>query len=134
MKKTPAKPDTVEKYFLEIELPYVETDPNNILGRHWRSKHSRFQKTKNDIYRLTLGKTPKTPLTKFKISIVRHASGYLDFDNLVASMKPVIDGFTLAKIIKNDDWSVIRQENISFDQVKTKRGAKKFLVIKVEEI
>ena len=132
MKKTPDKTDTVN-YSLQIEIQYVETDPNNILGRGWRSKHKRFEQIKKNIHLLTLKKRPKAPLTKFKISIIRKAGGRtLDWDNLIASFKPVIDGLVLAKIIKNDSWKYIR--HIEADQVKTAEGVPKTLLINVQEI
>lgn len=118
-------------YILEIELDYLATDPNNILGRHWRSKHGRFQKIKNDIAKLAHGKTPPEPLTKFKISVTRKARGYLDWDNLIASLKPAIDGLTLAGIIKDDNWKYIR--HIDVDQIPAK-GEEKKLLIRVEEV
>lgn len=131
MKKTPVITDTVENYSLELELQYVGTDPNHILGRGWRTKHSRFKKIKDDIFRLTLKTKPKLPLEKFKISIIRRYNGKsLDWDNLIASLKPAVDGLVMAGIIKNDSWKYIR--HIAADQVKAKEGEREALLIKVE--
>ena len=131
MKKTPEATDTV-KYSIEFSLPYVETDPNNILGRAWRAKHQRFLKIKNDIKLITHSKKPEAPLEKFKIAITRsHGGRYLDWDNLIASFKPIIDGLTMAGIIKNDSWKYIR--HIDADQVKAKEGEGHRLIIKVEQ-
>lgn len=118
-------------YSIDIELDYMATDPNNILGRHWRTRHGRFSKIKRDISLLTSGKAPEKPLTKFKISVIRRAGGLLDWDNYVASLKPVIDALILSGIIQNDSWKFIR--HIDVDQVVTRKKEKK-LFIKVEEI
>ena len=135
MKKTPAKTDTA-LYSIQFELPLVETDPNKILGRHWRMKHKRFEKIKTDIARLVAGRIPKTPLKKFRIKIVRRfnpeTSRTLDWDNLIASFKPGIDGLVRAGIIQNDSWKYIR--HIDSDQEKTSEGQKTALVFHVEEV
>ena len=118
-----------ENYSIELCLALVTTDPNRLLGKHWKTKHSKFGKIKQDIKNLSLGKSPQKPLTKFEIKITRYAAGLLDWDNLVSSMKPVIDGLTLAGIIKDDSWEYIR--HIEMDQVKTKKNETKKLIVKV---
>ena len=69
------------------------------------------------------------PLEKFNLSITRHGARALDYDNLISSFKPFIDGLVLSKIIENDSWRFIRQ--INTDQ---KIGKEKKLVITVREI
>lgn len=68
------------------------------------------------------------PLENFNLSITRHGARALDYDNLISSFKPFIDGLVLSKIIENDSWRFIRQ--INTDQ---KIGKEKKLVITVTE-
>lgn len=117
-------------YSIEIELNLYNTDPNRTRGKHWTVVRKTQRQIKQEIKLLTRGKTPKTPLSKFKISIVRYAVKEMDWDNLVASLKPAIDALHLSQIIKNDSWKYIR--HIDIDQVKSKTERK--LVIRVEEV
>lgn len=98
-------------YHLELELAVQSTDSNKILGRHWRSKHEVFERVKSEIFLKTRGKTPAQPLENFQISVSRQSSRTLDYDNLIASLKPYIDGLKLSGIIKDDSWQFIRQIN-----------------------
>lgn len=132
MKKTPAPTDTVKKYSLEIEVPYVETDPNQMFRLAWRGRKGKFDRIKTSIQALTAGKRPAKPLEKFKISITRRATAYLDWDNLVASLKPAIDALKMSGIIIDDGWGYIR--HVDVDQEKTKKGVKKSILIRVEEL
>jgi Holliday junction resolvase RusA-like endonuclease len=116
-------------YRLCIEVDIQKTDPNKLLGCSPRLKHRLFSKIKSDIAKICQGRGPEKPLEKFKITVIRHGVKFLDWDNLVASLKPSIDGLTLAGIIKDDSWNFIR--HIEVDQVKSKE---KKLIINVVEI
>lgn len=116
-------------YTLELEVNLANSDSNRILGVNKFVKHKIFKQVKNDIHLLSLGKRPLVPLTSFHISAVRHSPKFLDFDNLISSLKPFIDGLTLAKVIEDDSWEFIK--NIAVDQVKSKT---KKLVITVREV
>lgn len=131
MKKTPGSPDTV-LYVLEIDIPYVETDPNQMFRLAWRGRKAKFDKIKTSVSAVTAGKRPVKPLEKFTIAVTRHASKYLDWDNYVASLKPLIDGLVMAGVIKDDNWEMIR--HVELEQVKTKVGVKKRLVVRVQEL
>ena len=119
----------MDKYSLEFELPLAKTDANKTRGMSKFSLYRIQKNIKKQIYLLSLGKLPATPLTSFQISVIRHSSKYMDYDNLISSLKPALDGLTLAKIIQDDKWEYIKSINI--DQVKSKE---KKLIIKVEEI
>ena len=117
-------------YSIVIELDSTATDPNRLNGVDWRDKYQRFEKVKRDIYLLTRGKTPETPLTDFKIKIMRLGPKTFDWDNLVASLKPAIDGLTQAGIIFDDNWNFIK--SIEIDQEISKTDKK--LIITVQGI
>lgn len=131
MKNAPEATETV-KYSILIDIPYIESDPNQMFRLAWRGRKTKFDKIKTSIAALTVGKRPEQPLEKFNISIVRHASAYLDWDNLIASFKPALDALKMAGIIADDGWGYIR--HVDVDQVKTKKGVKKRLVIEVREV
>lgn len=54
-----------------------------------------------------------------------------DYDNLVYSFKPVIDGLVHAKIIQNDDMNTVVMRHYAW--AKVKRGQEQ-ITIEVEEI
>jgi hypothetical protein len=116
-------------YTLEIEIPTAASDSNRILGVNKFVKHKLFTSIKKQIYLLTIGKQPDKPLKSFSLSIIRHGAKCLDYDNLVASFKPYIDGLKLAQIIEDDRWEFIK--TIATNQVISKERK---LVIRVEEV
>lgn len=115
-------------YSLTIEIPTQATDSNRILGVNKFVKHKIFKSIKEDTWLLAYGNVPDKPLEKFNLSITRFGTKPLDYDNLIASFKPYIDGIKLAGIIKDDSWKYIR--SIEVDQVASKE---KKLVIRIEE-
>jgi hypothetical protein len=118
-------------YELTLELNIFATDSNKILGVNKFTKHKIFKGVKEEVHQLSLGKRPPSPLTSFQITATRHASRFLDYDNLVASLKPVIDGLKLAKVIQDDNWNFIRRDNYFLNQTKS---TEKKIVITVEEL
>lgn len=115
----------------ELEFDVVSETPslNQLLSKGWKFRHFKFLKIKNEIKLKVSGHAPASPLTQFKISINRHATKTLDFDGLVASLKPIIDGLVLAGVLKNDDWTLINHINVS--QTIVKKDQKK-ITVKVE--
>lgn len=118
------------KYSLEIEISIAPTDSNKILGRNKFAKHSIFKKVKNEVIKATLGKRPANPLTSFQITATRHSSRFLDYDNLIASLKPAIDGLKLSKVILDDNYNLLNRANYFPEQVKS---TEKKIVLRVEE-
>lgn len=116
-------------YELEIELPLAKTSANRTRGMNQFSLYKIQKSIKNQVKLLSLNNLPKSPLTSFQISVIRHSSRFMDYDNLISSLKPAIDGLTLAGIIQDDSWQYIKSINI--DQVISKE---KKLVIRVEEV
>lgn len=106
-------------YSITIEVSNLATDPNRLNGVDWRDKYSRFEKVKREIFLLTRGKTPETPLTDFQIDILRKGPKSFDWDNLVASLKPAIDGLTQAGIIFDDSWEYVKGIGINQEISKT---------------
>ena len=119
-----------EKFTLELEISIAPTDSNKILGRHKFAKHAIYKRVKDEIIHKSLGKRPKSPLISFQITAVRHSIRFLDYDNLVTSLKPVIDGLKLAKVIKDDSWKYLRRDNYFPDQQKSNEPK---IVLRIEE-
>lgn len=115
-------------YSLTIEIPTAATDANRTKGSNRFAHHALFKDIKNQINLMVRAKRPDRPLESFSLAITRHGARALDYDNLISSFKPYIDGLVLSGIIQNDSWKHIKQ--INTDQ---KIGKEKKLVITVTE-
>jgi len=121
----------MNKYFLEFEFLTKPPSLNQLLSKGWKFRHFTFLKIKQEILNKVSGHKPTSPLKKFQISITRHAIRTLDFDNFVASAKPILDSLVMAGIIHNDTWDLIN--HLSVDQIKVKKNQEK-TIVKVEEV
>lgn len=101
---------TVDRYPYKIQIIIEGALPkatNEILGAHWKFKHGNAGKWKKIIAQAVAEIfKPTVPLMKAKISIVRMNWRMLDYDGLVASMKPVVDGLVQSGILKNDTYKI----------------------------
>lgn len=77
---------------------------NQLLGAkgYWK-KHNNAVKWKYVVGNAVELFLPESLLNHVHISAVRHAPRMLDYDGLVASLKPVIDGLKNL-VIEDDDW------------------------------
>lgn len=69
---------------------------------HWRGIHAEAQKWKWAVCQITMGKRPKKPLERYKLTLVRFSSKEPDFDGLVRGFKSVVDGLRAADVISDD--------------------------------
>ena len=121
----------VEPYHLEFSLQGLPKILSNGSHSNWRVVHALKKKWKQAVRVAVANLEPKAPLTKAKLTLIRHSSKESDFDGLVISFKPIIDGLKEAGVILDDKTSVIGQPSYSWQKAKMKQG--KITVI-VEEI
>ncbi len=110
-------------YWLEIGLPGTPKTPNELLGGHRMVKSRNAVNWKQLVYLVARGHEPQKPLKSAVIHITRHAPRSLDYDGLVGSMKPVVDGLLTRRdkvlglkknerkilwsgILENDTWAI----------------------------
>lgn len=93
-------------YRLALEIKWLPDSLNKTLVKSWRGRHRTNLEWDAFIWADTRGKLPKVPLAKARITIIRHAHRTLDFDGLVASMKPVVDALVSAGVLADDSWDV----------------------------
>jgi len=95
-----------------------------------RFKRDRLYKSiYGEVFYHTNGFRPKAPLSKCKITIVRHYYRFLDWDGCVGSMKPIIDGLIHAKIIKDDSYKVTGPWDVTQEFLGKKEGGRIYLRI-----
>ena len=95
------------------------------IRKSWRRKSAGTAMT------LAMAMKIKKPFEAVRITCIRRSSREMDFDNLVASFKPIIDGITDAGIIRDDKNSVVRERIFRWEPAPNARG---HIQITVEEI
>lgn len=86
---------------IEGDLPKAT---NALLGAHWRKKHANAVLWKKIVYNAAYAFRPQQILETATIKIQRSSHRMLDFDGLVASCKPVVDGLK-GLILRDDSWA-----------------------------
>ena len=75
---------------------------------------------------------PPEPLKKARIKIVRHFYRTLDYDGLVGSLKPLVDGLVSAGVLIDDSWNVLGAWDVSQEFRPKSQGP--LLTVVIEEI
>jgi len=100
-----------EAYRLQLE---IKNQLPNSLNKSLRSHHLKRHR-QNILWDLLVARgidpedMPPKPLTRAKITLIRHSWRTLDYDGLVGSMKPVVDALVTAGILVDDSWKVLGQ-------------------------
>jgi len=115
-----------------LEIPRVPSSPNYLRGKHWRVRW-RESKLWNEEVGLAIltQKHRDQPYQCAQVTINRQSRGELDPDNLVASVKPVIDALTRNRLITDDSSEHIELE---VRQVRKPTREKPCTLIEVEAI
>jgi len=89
---------------ITLEIPRAPASPNNFLGKHWRFRYRNSQVWQQEVNvaLLQAGHTKRVPFQKARITIHRRGRRELDPDNLVGSVKPVIDALRYAQVLVDD--------------------------------
>ena len=118
-------------YKLHIELPGLPRRTNNQF-QHWRAKKAHADKWKMAVI-LAIGQNiPTQPLTKAKLTLIRHSSRTPDFDGLVSSFKAAIDGLKYAKVIIDDNMDIIGIPDYRHVKCKQLKGKIEIIVEQIE--
>jgi len=97
--------------FIKLPFPSSELNPNRRSGRHWKTSLAAKSQAANDARTLTLEAMRGETFCSTRnlcVEIVFHAPDKRrrDLDNLVASMKPAIDG--IANALQIDDSRITK--------------------------
>lgn len=118
-------------YLLELELPFVPRRLNEVLRQFRLTRNDEFKEVYEWMRLLTLNKRPHFPLGQCQITIIRKVSKdrFLDWDNMVASYKPVIDGLVHANILMDDTYDITGPWTVTQELRPKKEGAVTYLRI-----
>lgn len=119
---------------IEFELPGLPATAN---GRrrmaHWVQASKESNRWKNDVYfkLLEINKRPRRPMHQARLHLIRHSSSEPDFDGLVSSFKPIIDGLVLSGVLVNDRSANIAQPHYHWEYAPAKAGK---ITVRVYEV
>lgn len=105
-------------YLIEFILPGVPKATNALFNTSWHQRHKNAVYWKKLVRAITLTKAPHTPLESVQIDIIRYNYRSLDYDGLVASMKPIVDGLVESKILRNDTYKITGKWNVGQEYIK----------------
>lgn len=97
-------------YLLEFELeglPSLQVAGSG--GGHWRKRHAEIKRWKQAVRGAVLGNfdLPDEPLARVRMRCERFSHREPDWDNLVASFKPIRDGLVEIGVMIDDKPSVL---------------------------
>lgn len=120
------------KYILNIAIPSLPKMPNVTIWSNNFKVNDHNKNWYNIIYFSTRKYVPKSPIEKYKIKLTRYASREPDYDGLVGSFKPVVDGLIKANIIKDDKLSNSGKWDVNWVYEKTRKNGR--IEIYIEEV
>ena len=117
-------------YSIEFELPGLP--PLQVAGSgggHWRTRHAVAKRWKSAVRRAVLadGRVPEKPLDRVEMLCERHSTREPDYDNLVASFKPIRDGLVEMGLLIDDKPTILVK--CEHRWVKASRGAGKVRIL-----
>lgn len=92
-------------------LPAATPSNNIIKGMHFRA----YQKTRQGWRLMVLsalkGVRPAAPIQRARLVIIRHSAGFLDWDNALGGLKPLLDCLVSASKRNPDGLGLIADDN-----------------------
>lgn len=109
-------------YKLEFTLDGLPQTPNSLLGAHWRVRSGHAKRWERAVWAKCWHLRPSEPLNKAKLRLTRFSSASPDYDGLVGSFKPVIDGLVRVGILSDDTMEVIGVPEYKVEKIGPKKG------------
>lgn len=100
--------------------------PKNFLNSraHWAVRNAHNRKWDEIVYFWSAGNRPKKPLKTAHVKLTRYSARRMDFDNLVASFKSVVDSLVTNEILEDDNWDVIGMPEFHWFKERDKKKQK----------
>jgi hypothetical protein len=97
---------------LEIFVPHLPPTVNVFMRMNFMERKRRFDDIYSLVYFASYKKKPKQPLKKCTITLIRFGTKYLDYDGLVGSFKPVVDGLIKSEVLFDDSYPITGPWNV----------------------
>lgn len=85
---------------------------------HWRTHAAQRKKWRLDAFMMAIAKKPSLPLKECRLTCIRYSSSPMDYDNLVASFKSIVDGIVDARVIIDDNSTCITERYYKWEKAK----------------
>jgi hypothetical protein len=119
-------------YTFEFEIPELPKPINRQMSMHWTAK-GEYVRSWHAQVAAHIGKNkPAAPLKKARLTLIRFSSTEPDFDGLVSSFKPVLDGLIKCGVLEDDKPSNIGKSSYEWEYAKAKQGKIKVKIEGVE--
>ncbi len=89
---------------------------------HWTTRNKDTKYWDSLINLKTRGITPKHPLRKAELRLVRYSSTCPDWDNLVGTFKNPVDALVSCGILEDDNFQVIGVPKVHWEKCPPKQG------------
>ncbi len=113
-------------YRLEIFL--MGLPPSNNARLHHMARHQQNIHWKGLVWRQTRKKLPPAPLEKAKLTVTFCSAVPRDHDNIIASVKPILDGLVVSGVLEDDKIVNIGFPEYRFEKVKRKDAGVRVVV------
>lgn len=111
-----------------FELEGLPKTPNALLRKHWAIVSKEHKRWHSYVWAATLDSKPDTPFKRVDLTFVRMSSSRPDYDGLVGSFKPIIDGLVKARVIADDTPEVIGAPKYIWEYAKPRFGKVKIII------
>lgn len=122
-------------YTLAFELPGLPKTTNKTRRNgHWSDTHKDTKGWKKQVWVEVLQRgKPKAPLARARLVLTRYSSVAPDYEGLVSTFKPLIDGLTENGVIANDTFDIIGRPDYRWVKAPPKEGRIRIEVYEVTE-
>lgn len=76
---------------IAFTIPLLLDTPNRTRGQHWAVTAAYKKRIAQEVWIALGGRLPAAPLARSRVTVWRHSTQEPDFDNMVASLKPIAD-------------------------------------------
>lgn len=104
---------------IRVEINELPKTQNQLNSMHWRSRHNHARKWHQLVhFAMAAHRTDEMPIKSCELILTRHSSRQCDFDGLVGSFKPIIDGLVKSGVLLDDRPEIIGHPLYKWEQVK----------------
>lgn len=118
-------------YSIDFQIDMLPKPVNRQVSMHWAVK-AKYVREWHGLVALSVGaRKPSAPLERAKLTLRRFSSVEPDFDGLVSSFKPVVDGLIACGVLADDKVSNVGQPEYRWEKCKPRNGC---ITVRVEAV
>lgn len=118
---------------IEILLEGLPPTPNQLIRMHWAQVAKEKKRWRTMTYYQARSLRPQTPYRHVELTVVRGSSRGTDLDNVLAAVKPIIDGLVDAGILADDCPKVVQRIIPMWEKAPIRKGFIKIIVREIKQ-